>query len=628
MRYRDSKTFRMMTAALAAIALLLTSSAVEAVTRAELAVALWDALGYAPAPEMKLPPDVPVSHEHAKKIGHAGRYGLIPLDEAFMPDEEVDRHNAMRLALRMMGWGFELSLYESLSILPEFGGSGDTVFFMAAEMRPPAPQGLLVDGATPLSPTGRDALAKWAASCAEFVQWNRAFPYGGTELILFRQGVARPGVKSEPRDINPIGARPCEPMYIAAVAVHPGEVDTRTAFAEPFGAARVPPTLFSAAYDATAVVNGGFFYGGRPIGTMLINGEHAGKPIMGRSAIGWNNGGGTTVFGRGGARVGVKIGGGFVELSNFNTAPKPDEAVLCTPDVSSVGAGLGAARDALIIVASGGVVVERREAADLNWGIPRGCVLVAATGTARRAIEGAKPGDDFRVMTEWETRSFAECSDLIQGGPMLLRGGQFTTDAEGVKPDITDKRHPRTIVGTDGSRVIWAVVDGRSSLHSRGATIAETRWIARALGMTTALNLDGGGSSQLVWRGILANSPSDGRERPLPYAVVMVPRGSDLVWRAPSEFDEYAAWAEFADGTQGTPRMEATPPGLSQGTSQPSSAASRALFRDLYIPDDDGGSDADFEAMYREMTSPERAATSRDRGELYRELFGEPDSSN
>lgn len=42
-----------------------------------------------------------------------------------------------------------------------------------------------------------------------------------------------------------------------------------------------------------------------------------------------------------------------------------------------------------------------------------------------------------------------------------------------------------------------AVIDGRAKGQAAGATIAETAYIARLLGLTDALNLDGGGSSAL-----------------------------------------------------------------------------------------------------------------------------------
>lgn len=57
-----------------------------------------------------------------------------------------------------------------------------------------------------------------------------------------------------------------------------------------------------------------------------------------------------------------------------------------------------------------------------------------------------------------------------------------------------------------------AVIDGRAKGQAAGATIAETAYIARLLGLTDALNLDGGGSSALwtAQEGVVSH-PSDNR---------------------------------------------------------------------------------------------------------------------
>ncbi|WP_303883474.1 phosphodiester glycosidase family protein, partial [Acetomicrobium mobile] len=90
---------------------------------------------------------------------------------------------------------------------------------------------------------------------------------------------------------------------------------------------------------------------------------------------------------------------------------------------------------------------------------------------------------------------------------------------EGFKPSFTDKRHPRTLWGCDGSKIYWVVVDGRDPWHSRGVTLAELTSLAKRLGMKDAVNLDGGGSSGLWWNGALVNHSPGGRERPLPYII-------------------------------------------------------------------------------------------------------------
>lgn len=118
----------------------------------------------------------------------------------------------------------------------------------------------------------------------------------------------------------------------------------------------------------------------------------------------------------------------------------------------------------------------------------------------------------------------------LVAGPMLVHEGkELTYDTQDV---IFTRRHPRSVVGTrsDG-RVMLLVIDGRSEEHAAGTTVAETAYIARQLGLTEALNLDGGGSSSLWTRqeGVL-NHPTDNRrydhegERSVPNGIVVLKR--------------------------------------------------------------------------------------------------------
>lgn len=527
-------------AILALMLLLLLPGSGYAVTRGEMLAALWGELSYNKPALMELPPDVPQTHPYAKQIGYAVRYGLMPKGDFFLPDDAIDRHDAVRMSLMMMGWGFEVSLYESLATLPDLSGSGDSVFFLAAEMQPPAPQNILIDGFTPLSETAKSSLLAWVRQCKKSVRWNRVMPFDGTDLIIFRQGVALPGVPNTPGEGNPVGAPANEPIYVAAIAVDPTLADQRIAFAEQIGRPRATPSEFASLYEPIGLINGGFFAGARPVGTMLTDGQHAGRPLEGRSAVGWNNGEGTFVFGPGQAAVGARTAKGYVEFTRFNTAPQDNEAALYNASVAV--SSIGVALDALQLVVVGGVVTERREGSENNHWLPEGSTMIVARGNARSQLEEMRPGDKVTFITDWETEAFRNCSDLIQAGPMLVRNGTILSDVESFKPDITDKRHPRTIMGTDGRRMIWAVIDGRSSLHSRGATMDETRWIAKSLGLQTAINMDGGGSSQLIWRGVLVNSPSDGKERPLPYTVMVLPKGAQLARRSTLDQGEFGTY--------------------------------------------------------------------------------------
>lgn len=92
-----------------------------------------------------------------------------------------------------------------------------------------------------------------------------------------------------------------------------------------------------------------------------------------------------------------------------------------------------------------------------------------------------------------------------------------------------DKRHPRAAFGIDDEGNMYLVaIDGRFKDRADGASIYETAYICYLLGMTDAINLDGGGSTTL-WteqKGVL-NHPYDNKkfdhegERSVPNLIVV-----------------------------------------------------------------------------------------------------------
>lgn len=99
--------------------------------------------------------------------------------------------------------------------------------------------------------------------------------------------------------------------------------------------------------------------------------------------------------------------------------------------------------------------------------------------------------------------------------PVLLKSG--------IKQNIPDKwqtspyRAPRTAIGTfKNDQMIVIVTDGFDERGGSGASLAELQDRLQQLGVKDAYNLDGGGSSTLVWGGEVINKPSDGKMRNLP----------------------------------------------------------------------------------------------------------------
>ncbi|MBQ7196510.1 MAG: phosphodiester glycosidase family protein [Synergistaceae bacterium] len=130
----------------------------------------------------------------------------------------------------------------------------------------------------------------------------------------------------------------------------------------------------------------------------------------------------------------------------------------------------------------------------------------------------------FQVASE-EVNEWDDMENIIQAGPLLLDEGFASTVPEDFNNSLTAVRHPRSAVGLNASgEWIFIIVDGRNGMHASGATINELTDILRAQGVIYALNLDGGGSTEIIINGKIYNSPSDGRERKISYALGVLPR--------------------------------------------------------------------------------------------------------
>jgi hypothetical protein len=116
----------------------------------------------------------------------------------------------------------------------------------------------------------------------------------------------------------------------------------------------------------------------------------------------------------------------------------------------------------------------------------------------------------------------------IGGGPTLVKGGlkHVTYDEEaffgsGVSGEL---QNPRTAVGyTSQKHVVMLVADGRQAA-SNGVTLDDLAGIMISLGCLEAMNLDGGGSTQMAARTAAGyqyvDVPSESRAVPTVFAVV------------------------------------------------------------------------------------------------------------
>ncbi len=99
--------------------------------------------------------------------------------------------------------------------------------------------------------------------------------------------------------------------------------------------------------------------------------------------------------------------------------------------------------------------------------------------------------------------------------PVLMKNG--VPQAIPAKWQSSPTRAPRTVVANyKDNQLLFLVIDGYDESGSSGATLKEVQILLSRFGAIDGYNLDGGGSSSLVFNGQVVNHPSDGALRPVP----------------------------------------------------------------------------------------------------------------
>lgn len=346
-------------------------------------------------------------------------------------------------------------------------------------------------------------------------------------------------------------------------------VDPRT-FDGELGASYGPDLLdretvseLAAATGALAAVNAGFFVldpaagaPGDPAGAGVYDGELVSEPVGDRPVLvlhedarrsdvvrpTWR--GSVTVLGRtrpgqGGERTRTldgldRVPGLIRNCGGTGDQPtdRPLHDVTCTDDGELIA--FTTAFGPTTPSGPGREVVLDRQGRVVRVAERRGTVLepgqrsVQATGDRVEELV-ADRASRLRIrttLTDGRRPLDGEGTSVVNGGPELVRDGRaFVTQARDgmVRPGDPSfaygwalQRNPRTFAGVDArGRTVLVTVDGRQP-DELGLSVPEAADVALALGLTEALNLDGGGSTAMVVGGGLVSNPSDAAgERPV-----------------------------------------------------------------------------------------------------------------
>lgn len=125
-------------------------------------------------------------------------------------------------------------------------------------------------------------------------------------------------------------------------------------------------------------------------------------------------------------------------------------------------------------------------------------LVIGADGNFRIITEGETSADTLVREGAWQVLTF---------GPALVKDGQVTvSSSDEVGRAMTS--NPRTAIGQiSEGHYLLVVSDGRTK-ESTGLSLRQLAELMQSLGAQVAYNLDGGGSSTMVFQGRVVNSPT------------------------------------------------------------------------------------------------------------------------
>jgi hypothetical protein len=300
---------------------------------------------------------------------------------------------------------------------------------------------------------------------------------------------------------------------IHVIEIDPLQYEIKPIKALDDGIGRESVLSISTRYGALASINGGFFsiggtFDGKACGTLKIHEWYA-LPTKPRGCIGWSVVNQNPIMDRLLVRTCADYHLREIHLDGLNRPRKEGEIILFTPCFHRTTLTNPDGQEIVVVngiiqsivkggstkIPENGFVLSIQEQSSLFNQFEVGMPITVKTEI--NPLVGLTSSDDWDLL------------DYIVGGtPLLLynRARMIDLESEKTIPTFLSNRHSRTAIGVlpDGNW-IFVVVD-KNGLFD-GMTIYELSDLMVRLGCVHALNLDGGGSSTMVYDGVIKNSP-------------------------------------------------------------------------------------------------------------------------
>ena len=315
------------------------------------------------------------------------------------------------------------------------------------------------------------------------------------------------------------------PLNMNLLNIDPEKTDIKPALAQSkkdgsFGLETV--SSITKRNQAMAGINGTYFsQTGNPLGLLLIGNDVISSALYNRSVFFITRNGEFSI-------KNTKLSASMLIdteniNNNFDAVNMPrnnNQLVLYTPKYGKTTKTATDTNSLEFSIGGDGTVLSQ---GNNNMAIPADGYVISGHGKYKNwLLQNLKEGK--RVIVYQNLNEIQEgLLHAISGGPNLIENGEINITAaeEKFRADIAQGRAPRTAIGITGDKkIIFIAIDGRQE-SSIGVTLEELASVMQGYGAWEAMNLDGGGSTEMVVNGQVVNSPSDGHERPVSNAVIL-----------------------------------------------------------------------------------------------------------
>ncbi len=269
---------------------------------------------------------------------------------------------------------------------------------------------------------------------------------------------------------------------------------------------------------STLAFNAGFFdEKGNPVGLLIVDGRLLALPAKGKRASLIVDGEGMARILRPNLSFWLEVDGKRIRVDGFNQPMTSGKVLL----YNHLYPREKLTKEAIYFKLTGDELcpISFEDLANLEGD----AIILAETLSPEADPFKGKAKIAFRFSITDELGKEVRARNAVEGSPMLVENGvvSINTAIDEISAQVAEGNRARTAVGIDKEGgLIFLVVKENRELGVRGMSLKEVAEKLVQLGAVWALNLDGGGSSEVVIVGVPLNLKK-GAERKVPSALVV-----------------------------------------------------------------------------------------------------------